>query len=49
MDDNERPTSMDFQDTVREIARLLTVLLGAIVLAHLGFLIVTWFRAHGHG
>jgi hypothetical protein len=47
--DDDVPHSMDFRDTVCEIARLLAVFLGAVVLAHLGFLIATWFRAHGHG
>ena len=48
MPDDERK-AMDFRDTVREIAWLLVVFLGPVVLAHLGFLIATWFRGHGHG
>jgi len=47
--DDDIPDSMDFKDTMGEVARLLAVFLGAAVLAHLGFLIATWFRACGHG
>ena len=46
---DDKPNSMDFRETAWEIARLLAVFLGAVVLAHLGFLIAMWFRARGHG
>jgi hypothetical protein len=49
MDKHDIPHSMDFKGTMRELAALLAVFLGVAVLAHLGFLIATWFRAHGHG
>jgi hypothetical protein len=49
MDNHDVPRSMNFKDTAREIARLLAVFLGAVLLAHLSFLIATWFRPQGHG
>ncbi|GEM_PF-6624574 len=47
MDNRDAPRSMEFKATVREIVRLLAIYLGAVLLAHLGFVIATWLRARG--